>query len=265
VKIYGSDLKEIERIGLKSRQLLKQVPGATDIVADRIVGQAVPRIRDRSRPHRAYGVNIRDVQDVIEIAIGGMNIMESVEGRERYPIRVRYLREFREDIPELEKVSRTTVPAARRCRSRKSSRSRACSARRKSKASAPARRLRHHEHARPRRSERGRRRRTPAASRAARRPLKCPPATIGNGAANSRTSARDTTRMQILVPVCLFIMFVMLYLGFEALVDRAHHLLRHPRSAAGGFIMLGCGGRNLSVAVWVGSSCCSASSMTMAS
>jgi Cu(I)/Ag(I) efflux system membrane protein CusA/SilA len=50
-------------------------------------------------------VNIRDVQDVIEIAIGGMNIMESVEGRERYPIRVRYLREFREDVPELEKFS----------------------------------------------------------------------------------------------------------------------------------------------------------------
>ena len=49
-------------------------------------------------------MNIRDVQDVIEIAIGGMNLMESVEGRERYPIRVRYLREFREDIPELEKI-----------------------------------------------------------------------------------------------------------------------------------------------------------------
>ena len=50
------------------------------------------------------GVSFRDVQDVIEIALDGMNIMESFEGRERYPIRVRSLREFREDVPELEKI-----------------------------------------------------------------------------------------------------------------------------------------------------------------
>ena len=78
--------------------------GATDIVADRIVGKPYLEFEiDRDRIAR-YGVSVRDVQDVIEIAIGGMNIMESVEGRERYPIRVRYLREFREDIPELEKI-----------------------------------------------------------------------------------------------------------------------------------------------------------------
>jgi len=104
VKIYGSDLKEVERIGLEIEQMLKQVPGATDIVADRIVGKPYLEFEiDRDRIAR-YGVSIRDVQDVLEIAIGGMNIMESVEGRERYPIRVRYLREFREDVPELEKI-----------------------------------------------------------------------------------------------------------------------------------------------------------------
>ena len=136
VKIYGSDLKEIERIGLQIEQLLKQVPGATDIVADRIVGKPYLEFEiDRDRIAR-YGVNIRDVQDVIEIAIGGMNIMESVEGRERYPIRVRYLREFREDIPELEKI---LVPTQhRRANPARAGRSpsRACSVRRKSRASA---------------------------------------------------------------------------------------------------------------------------------
>src|SRR6266511_5886728 len=78
VKIYGSDLKEIERVGLQIEQLLKQVPGATDVVADRIVGKPYLEFEiDRDRIAR-YGVNIRDVQDVIEIAIGGMNIMETV-------------------------------------------------------------------------------------------------------------------------------------------------------------------------------------------
>ena len=80
------------------------MPGATDIVADRIVGKPYLEFHiDRDKIAR-YGVNIRDVQDVIEMAIGGENISQSVEGRERYPIRVRYLREFREDIPELERI-----------------------------------------------------------------------------------------------------------------------------------------------------------------
>jgi Cu(I)/Ag(I) efflux system membrane protein CusA/SilA len=109
VKIYGSDLREIERIGLRIEQLLHEVPGATDIVADRIVGKPYIQIEiDRERMGR-YGVNIRDVQDVIEMALGGLNLMESVEGRERYPIRVRLARDFREDA---EAIERTSVPTA---------------------------------------------------------------------------------------------------------------------------------------------------------
>ena len=89
---------------MQIESLLKEVPGATDIVADRIVGKPYLEFHiDRDRIAR-YGVSIRDVQDVIEVAIGGMNFMESVEGREPYPIRVRYLHEFHEDIPELGKI-----------------------------------------------------------------------------------------------------------------------------------------------------------------
>src|SRR6185503_11113458 len=63
---------------------------------------------DRERIGR-YGVNIRDVQDVIEMSLGGMNLMESVEGRERYPIRIRLARDFREDI---EAIQRINVPSS---------------------------------------------------------------------------------------------------------------------------------------------------------
>ena len=70
VKIFGSDLKEIERIGLQIESLIKEVPGATDIVADRIVGKPyLEFVIDRDRIAR-YGVSIRDVQDVIEMGIG---------------------------------------------------------------------------------------------------------------------------------------------------------------------------------------------------
>jgi Cu(I)/Ag(I) efflux system membrane protein CusA/SilA len=112
VKVYGSDLREIERIGLQMEQLLREVPGATDIVADRIVGKPYVQIEiDRDRIGR-YGVNIRDVQDVIEVALGGLNLMESVEGRERYPIRIRLARDFRSDLDAIQRVSVPTATGA---------------------------------------------------------------------------------------------------------------------------------------------------------
>ena len=108
IKIFGADLGEIERIGLELERLLKDVPGATDVVADRIVGKPYIEFHINREKIARYGVNIRDVQDVIEIAIGGDNLSTSVEGRERYPIRVRYPRELRDNFEELQRI---LVPA----------------------------------------------------------------------------------------------------------------------------------------------------------
>ena len=109
VKIYGSSLAEIERIGLELEPLLRSVPGATDVVADRITGKPYIEFAiDREKIAR-FGVNIRDVADVIEVAIGGEKLTTSVEGRERYPIRVRYPRELRDNLEDLEQI---LVPAA---------------------------------------------------------------------------------------------------------------------------------------------------------
>ncbi|MCZ7646180.1 MAG: efflux RND transporter permease subunit [Planctomycetota bacterium] len=112
VKIYGESLNDIEKFAIQVEGLLKHIPGATDVIADRIVGKPYLEFEiDRARIAR-YGVNIRDVQDVIEMAIGGMNLSESVEGKQRYPIRVRYLRDYREDFPELEKILVPTMSGA---------------------------------------------------------------------------------------------------------------------------------------------------------
>jgi Cu(I)/Ag(I) efflux system membrane protein CusA/SilA len=104
VKIFGADPKVIEQIGLQMEQILRGVPGATDVVADRIVGKPYIEYQIDREAIARYGVNIEDVQDVIEVAIGGENITMSVEGRERYPIRVRYLRELRERFDDLERI-----------------------------------------------------------------------------------------------------------------------------------------------------------------
>lgn len=106
VKVKGPDLETIEKVGYRIESLLKQVEGvqADAVIADRIVGKPYLEIDiDREKIAR-YGVNIRDVQDVIEVAIGGKNITKTVEGRERYTVRVRYMRELRDNIEDLEKI-----------------------------------------------------------------------------------------------------------------------------------------------------------------
>jgi len=101
VKVYGPDLETIESFGLQLERLLKQVPSVQPaaVFADRVVGKPYLEIDiDREKIAR-YGLRIADVQEVIEVAIGGKPLTMTVEGRERYPVRVRYLRELR-DQPE---------------------------------------------------------------------------------------------------------------------------------------------------------------------
>ncbi|MDD8043316.1 MAG: efflux RND transporter permease subunit, partial [Verrucomicrobiota bacterium] len=106
VKVQGPDLATIEAVGLKIEELLKEVPSveASAVIADRIVGKPYLEIVPDRTALARFGVPIRRFQDVIEIAIGGKVVTSTVEGRERFPVRVRYSRELRDDLEALEKV-----------------------------------------------------------------------------------------------------------------------------------------------------------------
>ena len=110
LKVKGPDLETIDKVGLDIERLLKEVPmiEPAAVFADRIVGKPYLEIDIDRRAIARYGIKLRQVQDVIEIAIGGKRITTSVEGRERYPIRVRYLRELRDNIESLDGI---LVPA----------------------------------------------------------------------------------------------------------------------------------------------------------
>lgn len=106
VKVFGRTLEEIEAVGLQIADILKSVPGVRKeaIVPDRVIGKPYWEIEiDRDKIAR-YGLNIRDVQDVVEVALGGMPATTTVEGRERYPVRVRYARELRDNVNAIEQV-----------------------------------------------------------------------------------------------------------------------------------------------------------------
>lgn len=109
VKIFGDDLNTIQKTSQEVAEALKKVRGAADVFPDQIVGEGYLEIRiDRDKAAR-YGINVGDVQDVIETALGGKVITMTVEGRERFPIRIRYARDFREDE---ESVKNLLIPAA---------------------------------------------------------------------------------------------------------------------------------------------------------
>jgi len=106
IKVRGPDLATIEKVGIEIEKLLQQVPSvnAATVSADRIVGKPYLEIEIDREAIARYGLHVRDVQDVIEVAIGGRRITTTVEGRERYPVRVRYQRELRDRIDELERI-----------------------------------------------------------------------------------------------------------------------------------------------------------------
>lgn len=106
IKVYGPDLETIESFGLKLENYLKEIPSVKKeaVFADRIVGKPYLELAiDRDKISR-YGLNVVDVQEFIETAIGGMKLSTTVEGRERFPIRVRYAREFRDDPEAIENM-----------------------------------------------------------------------------------------------------------------------------------------------------------------
>lgn len=104
VKVFGNNLQQIQRVSEQIAAVLRQVRGAADVLPDQIVGEGYLEITiDRQRAAR-YGVNVGDLQDTIEIALGGKPATLTVEGRERFPVRIRYARAFRQDEDTLKNL-----------------------------------------------------------------------------------------------------------------------------------------------------------------
>jgi Cu(I)/Ag(I) efflux system membrane protein CusA/SilA len=112
MKVFGPDLETIEAVGLQMESILREVPGIKDasVFADRVVGKPYIELDINRRAIARYGLSIADVQRVINAAIGGMSMTTTVEGRERYAVRLRYAREFR-DNPEDVKDILVPTPA----------------------------------------------------------------------------------------------------------------------------------------------------------
>ncbi len=104
IKVAGSDLNTIDKIAKEVEALVREVPGTRSAIADRVVGGKYIEIEPDRREIARYGISIKTIQLVVKTALGGMQLDEAVEGRERYPIMLRYDRPFREHVSDLDNI-----------------------------------------------------------------------------------------------------------------------------------------------------------------
>jgi Cu(I)/Ag(I) efflux system membrane protein CusA/SilA len=247
VKVFGDDLASVEQAAIAIAQVLMEVPGTRNAFAERATGAFYLDVRtDRARAAR-YGVSVEDVNMALEAAIGGTTVAQTVEGRERYAIQVRYARDFRGD-PEA--VGRTLVPTA-------------------TGALVPLRELADLEFTNGPdmvRSEAGKLVGLVAVDVAGRpivdyvneareivaKRVQLPAGTRIAWVGQFEYFERAKARLQIVLPITLLLVALLLYMSTRSAVETAMVMLAVPFSLIGAIWLLYALDYNLSVAVWVG-------------
>jgi Cu(I)/Ag(I) efflux system membrane protein CusA/SilA len=247
IKVLGPDLKIIEKIGLEIEQVLANVPGTKSAFAERLnEGYYLDLILNRREAAR-YGLTVGDVQAVIISAIGGETVTTTVEGRERYPVNVRYKRELRDDPDRLKRVliptpSGAQIPLGQIAdlvitQGPSSIADEAGTLSGLVSVAVSGRDLRGY---------------VEDAQRAVRDRVTLPPGYRLVWAGQYEHLVRAEERLKLVVPVTIGIILLLLYLNFRSMVKSLIVLLSVPFAAIGAIWYLDYLGYNLSVAVWVG-------------
>ena len=247
IKILGPDLETIERIGISIEPWIRQIRGTRNVYAERVVGgYFLDLVVDRREAAR-YGLTVGDVNDVIETAIGGKTVSTTVEGRERYPINVRYPRELREDPEKLKKVLVGTpggalVPLGQLVDFQFTSGPPLIRDENGSLAGFVFVDV----------GDRDIGSYVEEAKRVLEENVRLPPGYTLVWAGQYQYLLRAMDRLKIAVPMTLLIIFVLLYLNFGSVGRSLVILLSIPFSVVGSVWYLSFLGYNVSVAVWVG-------------
>jgi len=256
IKVFGADLAEIEKIGQHLEGILQNVPGTRSVYGERVAGGYFVDFDLNREAIARYGLRIGDVQNVIMTAIGGENVSTTIEGRERYPINIRYPREMRDDI---DKLARTlvSVPTA--------------SGAMGGGAQIPLGQLatiKLVEGPSMIRDENGRlsgyvyidvdtEKRdiggyVEEAKKAVDAELKLKPGYLLTWSGQYESMTRVKEKMKVVLPLTLFVVFLLIYLNTKSFPKTAIVLLAVPFSAVGAVWLLYALGYNMSIGVWVG-------------
>ncbi len=247
VKVFGSDLNVLEERARTIAEVLKTIPGAADIYPEQVTGAPYLDIRVKREAAARYGIGVGVIQDVIETAVGETNLTLTIEGRQRFPVRVRYAPEYRGssqalgDLP-VPAPNGAQVPLAQVAEIRQVPGPAMISSENGLLVVTVLLNVRGRdvgsfvEEARE--------------AVAAKVPLPAGSYVEWSGQYENERRARQ--RLQIVIPVVLAVIFVLLYLTYRSFLDALQVLLAVPFGLAGGIYLLYVLGYNFSVAVWVG-------------
>jgi copper/silver efflux system protein len=247
VKIYGTDLSTLESLARRIAEVVRTVPGASNVYPEQVTsGQYLNITIDRAAAAR-YGVGVGDIQQVIENAVGETILSMTIEGRQRFPVRVRYAPQFRADPQALGRVLVASAGGPQ----------------------VPLAQVATIEHARGPAmisAENGLLLATVLLNVQGRdvggfvnearavvtRELRLPPGYYIDWSGRWENQEHARQRLQIVVPIVLLVIFVLLYFTYHSALEAAHVLLAVPFALTGGIYLLWLLGYNFSVAVWVG-------------
>ena len=247
IKILGPDLDTIQQLAFKIEDLVRKVPGAVGVAASRTQGKPYVEILPDRLALARYGLSIRELMDVVEIGLGGLNVSTTIEGRARYPIQLRLARDERDDIERIGTILVPTkdgfsVPLGQVASIRRSSGA--------SEISSEDGLLRVFVQSNVHGRDLGgfvkeiQQRIAEAIELPAGVTLKW------SGQYESQLSAQRT--LMLIVPVVLLIIFMLLSVVFRSVTEAAHVILAVPFALTGGALLQYWLGYNFSVAVWIG-------------
>jgi Cu(I)/Ag(I) efflux system membrane protein CusA/SilA len=247
IKVFGPDLSVIEAKSEEIKEVVAQVPGAVDLYAERTTGSPYLEMTvDRAAADR-YGLNVADVEDVIETAIGGKNLTTTIEGRQRFPVRVRYARDFRENPQQLDEVlvmgsGGAQVPLSKVVTMKTTMGPSMITSENGLLRGAVLLNVRGRDVGGF----------VDQAQRVVAERVKMPPGYYieWSGQYENQISARK--RLELVIPIVLLVIFVLLYRTYHSAREAAHVLLAVPFALSGGIFLVKILGLNFSVAVWVG-------------
>jgi len=247
IKIFGNDLKALEEISRRIAEVVKTVPGAVDVYPEQISGAPYVDIKINRTAAARYGIDVGTIQDAIEKGIGETNLTVTIEGRRRFPVRVRYAPQFRgsaEAIGEIPISSSTGAPIPL----------------------AQLAEIRTVEGPTMISSENGLLRGTvllnvrgrdvgsfvDQAKETIAQQVQLPTGYYISWSGQYENQQRARQRLLIVIPIVLVVIFGLLYITYHSVLEAAHVLMAVPFALTGGVYLLWLLGYNFSVAVWVG-------------
>ncbi len=247
IKIFGNDIKTLEELSRRIAEVVNQVPGAKDVYAEQISGAPYIDIHINRQAAARYGIEVGTIEEVIEGGIGETNLTVTIEGRRRFPVRVRYSQQYRSSAAALGEIpiaspSGASIPLAQMAEIRTVEGPTMISSENGLLRGTVLLNVRGRDvgsfvdEAKPKLASQ----------------VQMPPGYYLDWSGQYENQQRARQRLMIVIPIVLAIIFGLLYMTYNSVLEAAHVLLAVPFALTGGVYLLWAFGYNFSVAVWVG-------------